>query len=213
MTRETLQNQSPSKDPQFADKVQDDLQAVQKLHRGLMPALETLLTKVLGREVEVEIHEAHQRMFGYYIQSLGKLCCDYCFTMEPLEGRVFLDLSLPLCVAVLQPDADDGDIARAVESRLATPIGESWVTPDEIDTLNSSAKGIIEALEEAWKPVRDMNSIDIELETVPSFIGQIDAGAPAIHLVMKVESEGRQDLEMYLCYPLSTLDPALPDLK
>jgi RNA polymerase sigma factor (sigma-70 family) len=212
MTRENLQTQRPSKDQKFADKVQDDLQAIQKLHNGLLPPLQKLFSKTLGREIEVEICEAHQRMFGHYLQSLGKYCCNYCFDMEPLEGRVYLDLSLPLCTSVLQPDADPEAIRRQVEAKLATPIGESWVTPGEIETLNSNAKHIIEAIEEAWKPVREMQITNIELETVPTFIPG-GAGAPAIDMVMKVKSEGYEDLTLSLCYLLSTLEPTLPDLQ
>ena len=212
MTRTNLQTQRPSKDRKFADRVQNDLQAVQKLHNNLLSPLEKLFTRSLGREVEVEIVEAHQRAFGYYTQSLGKFCCNYCFDMEPLQGRVYLDLSLPLCASVLQPDADPDAIRQQVEEKLSTPIGEAWVTPDEIQTLNSNAKHIIEALEEAWKPVREMQITNIELETVPSFIPG-EPAAPAIDIVMKVKTEGCRDLTLSLCYYLSTLEPTLPDLK
>ena len=214
MACQTMKDKRPSKDDDFTDKVQSGLQAVQKLHDGLLPALQALFTRTLGRDVEVELSEAHERMFGIYIQSLGKFCCDYCFTMMPLEGRVFLDLSLPLCAAVLQPDADDEAIARLVESRLATPLGDPWLAEgSDIETLNQSAIGVLEALEQAWRPVREITVTDIMLETVPSFIGQVDAHVPSIHLVMKVKSQGRQDLELYLCYPVSTLEPALAEMS
>ena len=212
MARQSMKAQRPSKDEQFTGKVQSRVQSVQKLHEGLLPELESLFTKNLGREIKVELSEAHEWMFGFYTQSLGKFCCDYCFTVEPLEGRVFLDLSLRLCVAVLEPDADDEGIGRTVESRLATPIGETWLTQGEIETLNRSAKGIIEALEAAWRPVREITIANIELETVPTFVGNPFVGTPAIHLVMKVKSPGRQDLELYLCYLVSTLEPALAEL-
>ena len=126
MARQTMKDQRPSSDQEFADKVQGGLAAVERLHGSLLPALRKLFTKVLGREVEVEICEAHQRMFGYYIQSLGRYCCDYCFTMAPLEGRVYLDLSLPLCAAVLRPDADDEAITRKVESSPLTCCPWPW---------------------------------------------------------------------------------------
>ena len=213
MARENLQSQRPSKDREFADKVQDGLQAMQKLHEGLLPSLQTLFSRALGREVEVEIDEAHQRMFGYYIQSLGKFCCNYCFDMEPLQGRVFLDLSLPLCVAVLQPETDAEAIEVQVAARLATPLEEPWVTPSDIEVLNSNAKYVIEALEEAWRPVQEMHITNVELETVPSFIEMDKATDPAIHLVLKVKSAGCEELTLSLCYLLSSLESVLPDLK
>lgn len=225
MARQGLQGQRTSKDQKFADQVQSNLQAAEKLHNGLLPGLQVLFPKTLGRDVEVEICETHEWMFGYYIQSLGKFCCDYCFTMKPMEGRVCLDLSLPLCAAVLKPDADDEAINTLVRAWLATPIGESWieslefgpgehrVTPNERQTLNNLAKDMISALEAAWRPVREMSVVDIELETIPCFIEPYSAGIPVIHLIMKVKCDGRQDLEIYLCYPVSLLEDALAETK
>ena len=144
MTEENLQNQRPSKDREFADAVKNNLQVVQKFHMGLLPPLKRLFSKVLAREVEVEFHEAHQRMFGFFIQSMERYCCTYFFKMEPLKGWVYFDLSLPLCATVLQPDADDETIKGRVGDMLTTPIGEEAeiLSKSEIDELNSHAKDI-----------------------------------------------------------------------
>ena len=204
MARQTMQDQRPSKDQKFADQVRSNLQAAEKLHGGLLPGLRVLFSKALGRDVDVEICEAHKWMFGYYVQSLGKFCCDYCFTMKPMEGRVCLDLSLPLCAAVLKPEDDDEAISTMVQAWLATPIGESWieslefgpgehrVTQNERQTLNNMAKDLISALEAAWRPVCEMTVVDIELETVPCFIEPHSAGIPVVHLIMKVTSNGNR---------------------
>ena len=224
MARETMKDQRPSKDQEFADKVQNRLQAVEKLHDGLLPELQQLLAKALKRDVAVEISEAHEWMFGYYVQSLGKFSCDYCFTMEPMEGRVCLDLSLPLCAAILNPEVDDEAVDSLVQAWLATPLGEGWmeslefgprehrVTPSERETLNSMAKGLISALEAAWRPVCEVRVVDVELETVPEFVEPHSAGIPVIHLIMKAKSEGHQDLEIYLCYPVSMLEGVIEEM-
>ena len=72
MTRENLKSQRPSKDRGFIDAVGNNLQVVQRFHEGLLPGLKTLFSKALERKVEVEICEAHQRMFGFFIQSDGE---------------------------------------------------------------------------------------------------------------------------------------------
>ena len=213
MAQENLQSQRPSKDREFADKIQDDLQAVQKLHKGLLPALQKLFAKSLGREVEVVIIEAHQRMFGLYIQSLGKFCANYCFKMDPLEGWINLDFSMPLCAALLNPEADGDEVRQQVEANLATPIGESWLSRREMGVIAELVKVIVWDIEKAWETVRAMNIHDIELETVPSFIYMDKPTDPAIHIEIEVKSEGYEDLKLSLCYLLSTLEPALPDLK
>ena len=218
MARETMKDQRPSKDREFADKVHSRLQAVEKLHEALLPELQELLAKALKRDVTVEMSEAHEWMFGYYVQSLGRFSCDYCFTMEPMEGRVCLDLSLPLCAAILNPEVDDEAVDSLVQAWLATPLGEVWmegiedgpraqrVTLSEKETLNSMASGMISALEAAWRPVCEVKVVDVELEPVPQFIEPHSAGIPVIHLIMKVKSAGREDLAIFLCYPVSMLE-------
>ena len=215
MTRENLQSQRPSKDRGFIDAVGNNLQVVQRFHEGLLPGLKTLFSKALERKVEVEICEAHQRMFGFFIQSMEKHCCTYFFKMEPLKGWVYFDLSLPLCAAVLQPDADDDRIKGRVAEMLATPIGEEAriLSKSEVDTLHGYVKDIIAMLVEAWKPVREITITDAQLETAPPFIFFESAGDSAIHLIISVKSEGHEDLRMTLCYLMSTLEPALPGLN
>jgi flagellar motor switch protein FliM len=213
MAQENLQSQRPSKDSEFADKIQEDLQAVQKLHNSLLPPLRKLFAKSLGREVEVEIVEAHQRMFGHYIQSLGTLCCNYCFKMDPLEGWINLDFSIPLCAALLKPEADGDEVRRQVAASLATPIGEKWMSDSDMGVIAELVKVIVEDIEKAWQRVRAMSIHDIELELVPSFIYMDRPTDPVIHIEIEVRSEGYEDLTLSLCYLLSTLEPALPDLK
>ena len=214
MTKENLQTERPSKDREFADKVQDDLQAVQKLHEGFLPALQTQFAKALGREVEVEIKEAHQRMFGQFIQYLGRFCADYCFKMDPLQGWIYLDLSIPLCTALLDLEANGDEVRELAAEREATPIGEQWMSSEHIGVVNEHVKAILTELEKTWAPVRPIVITDIELETVPSFIYYSGKPQdPIIHLVIEVKSEGYEDLTLSLCYLLSTLEPTLPDLK
>jgi len=218
-TRTNLEDRLHSKEREFADKVRDDLQAVQKLHTHLLPSLQKLFCEALGRDVEVVITEAHQRMFGHYIQSLGKYCANYCYQMDPLKGFIYLDFSIPLCTALLQPEADGKTVQQQAEAKLATPIGESkdWMSHDEIREINRHVKVVLEDLEKTWAPVRTVVIHDIELETVPSFIyGNPDTPKPTdptIHIEIEVKSEGYKDLTMSLCYLLSTLEPTLPDLK
>ncbi len=80
------------------------------------------------------------------------------------------------------------------------------VTPSEREILNSLVRGMISALETAWRPVCEVTVVDVELEPVPQFIEPHSAGIPVIHLIMKAKSEGRQDLGIYLCYPVSMLE-------
>ena len=214
MTEENLKTQRPSKDREFTDKIQDDLQAVQKLHTGFLPGLKTHFSKALGRDVEVGIQSAHQRMYGHFIQYLGTLCCDYCFKMDPLKGWVYLDLSLPLCTALLDPEADGETVKREAAAQLERPIGQPWMSYSDISVMNEHVKVMVAELGKTWESVQTMNIHDIELETFPSFIYKPDnPQEPVIHIVIEVKSEGYEDLTLSLCYFLSTLEPALPELR
>lgn len=198
----------PSKDEELA------LQAVQKLHtNGLLPALNRLFTQSLGREVEVVIIEAHQRMFGLYIQSLGETCWNYCFKMDHLKGWAHLAFSLPLCAALLTPDADGEEVRKRVESIQTTPIGESWASDSDYGVIAKIIKVIAENMEEAWDIMREIEIHDIHLQIVPSFIYMDKPTDPAFHIKIEVRSEGYEDLTLDLCYLLSTLEPILPHLK
>ena len=113
-----------------------------------MPALKELFVPALGREVEIEVQAAHRTLFGYYVQSLSKLCCSYTYKMKPLDGWVHLNFSIPLAVGLFDPDADAKSFEAGVEARWATPVGgDSWISPAEIQTANNIVRPLIKALE------------------------------------------------------------------
>jgi RNA polymerase sigma factor (sigma-70 family) len=215
MTQTNLQSQRPSKDQKFADKIHSELLAVQKLHKSLLPSLQELFSKTLGRDVEVVIREAHQRMFGHYILLLGRHCANYCYLMDPLKKRIYLDLSIPLCTALLEPDANPETVRKSAAAKMATPVGEGgWMSQGDIKHINEHVKVIVKDIEKAWTPVCETKIHDIELETSPSFIPQEEgAPAPCIHLEFEVKSTDYEDLTLSLCYLRSTLEPALPDMQ
>lgn len=212
--------------PESAPRSKDQdlvLQAVQTLHTGLVPALQRLFTKSLGREVEVVMLETSERMVGLYVQSLGKCCWNYCFQMDHrssleqpeqrLEGWAHLALSLPLCSALLNPAADGDEVRQRVEAMLATPIGERWASDSDYSVIAKFVKALAPEVEETWGTVSEMSMVDITLQTVPSFIYIDKPTDPAIHIKFEVRSEGYEDLTLSLCYLLSMLEPVLPDLK
>ena len=195
------------------------MQAVQKVHNSLLPALQGLFAKSLGREVEVVIAEAHQRMFGLFVHSLGKFCWNYCFEMAAHlegcanQGCANVAFSLPLCAALLNPDSDGDEVRQRTEAMLATPIGERWQTDSDYVVIAKLVVALAPEIEEAWGTVWEMSMVDIILQTVPSFIYIDKPTDPAFHIKFEVRSEGYEDLTLSLCYLLSSLKPVLSDLK
>jgi RNA polymerase sigma factor (sigma-70 family) len=213
MAKENLQSRRPSKDEAFAAKVQEELHSFEKLHGLLLPALKELFVPALGRDVVIEVQAAHRTLFGYYVQSLSKLCCSYTYKMKPLDGWVHLNLSIPLAVGLFDPDADEKAFAAEIETRWATPIGSSsWISPAEIQTANNIIRPLIKALEAAWKPVQQVDIRDVELESIPAFIRSTKPEAPAIHLVLALKAADRPGMTLEFCYPLETLAGPLPAL-
>jgi hypothetical protein len=99
---------------------------------------------------------------------------------------------------------------------------------EELETLLVKAQsGDLEAYGEIVQRFQDMAvayarailgdfhlAEDVAQEAFPSFIYKPDnPQEPVIHIVIEVKTEGYEDLTLSLCYFLSTLEPALPDLK
>lgn len=196
------------------------LQAVRKLHNGLLPALHTLFAEALGREVEVVIVEARQIAFGLYVQSLGPSFWSYRFHVRHHEGWANLAFSLPLCAAIVNPDAGGEEVRLAsLESpppnetigEIPGRIGELWV--EYATVIANLVKALAPEIEKAWETVFEMDMMDINLQTEPRSVQLNRATDPAIHIMFGVESEGYEDLTLSICYLLSTLEPVLPDLE
>lgn len=190
--------------------------AVREVHDNLLPSLHRLLTKSLGRELDVAIVETRWTTFGLYLQSLGPSFWSYRFRVEGHEGWANLALTAPLCAALVNPDGG-GEEAALFESppcnesigSIPGPDGALWV--EYATVIARFVKALAPQIEKAWETVLEMSMRDINLQTEPSSVQLNRPTDPAIHVEIAVESEGSEGLTLNLCYLHSLLGPSLPE--
>ena len=194
----------PSRDEEFAVKVQNYLQALETLHDGLSSRLQIVLSETMERTVDVAIKSVEQKSFAEFIGLLSAPSCAYKFNMKPLQGAVILDLDMSLACALI--DHVSGMEGSDQGGLRALALAEYWL-------LNPTVGRMLKDLESAWEGVLPIKIRDIEVETDPGpLLDQADdAEQTVIHVDLEVRIE-KLTASIRMSYPVVTLESILPYL-
>lgn len=195
---------------------------IRRVHDKMAPALGRHFSVALQRQVEVSLH-LHETTMAEYVDSLGAACWNYCFRFGRREGG-HLAFSLPLCAAILEPQAGLEQVQDKVDQILAYPADLEWVANDtfwatsrECVLLAQSVKAIALEMESAWEVPPGGGGTteisDIALQIVPSLIYADDGSTPAVRATYAIEAGGLAGLTVDLCYVRSTIEPGLKWLE
>lgn len=180
------------------------LSAVRVVHERLVPVLQALFVGGLKRDVDVAIAEIRSLPFGLYVQSLDQVCWNYCFKIDSMGGG-HLGFSLPLCIALMDPEATGEEIQHRMARVLAESSDGRWASDSQYHVIALMVKQMAEALEAAWCVVQERGLRDIDLQTLSSSIYPHRPREQAIHVTFDVRAEGCQGLTLSLCYMVSTI--------
>ena len=114
MVQDELNEQRPSRDAVFVERVSKHLDSLEALHEGYCQLLQDVLAEALGERPKLKLASVEQRPFEEFVTPLSVPSATYSWQMPPLEGRVVLDLPLPMaCLIVdrasgISPDRSEG---------------------------------------------------------------------------------------------------------
>ena len=86
------------------------------------------------------------------------------------------------------------------------PEGEMWV--EYASVIARLVKTLVPVIETAWEPVRELQVMDVNLQTGPMSVSLNGPADPAIQVVFGLACQGQGDLALSLCYPLSVAEPS-----
>jgi flagellar motor switch protein FliM len=134
--------------------------------------------------------------------------------MEPMQGWVTCDLSMPLALASLNRFQDPDELEQEVEMRSHIATDLLSITPYHIGLVNELIKFIIIKLEDVWSPILPIKVQNINIETVPRLILKNAELTNAEEAVMQIDMDVKvprfKGLVMSLCYPVFMLEETLP---
>lgn len=191
------------------DRVKSSLESLQAIHNELAGTMTELLTQCLGQDVHVGVASVKSRSFSEFMQPMPKFAFILTFRLEPLEGTVLIDFSLPLVFDLVNALSPQDRSEKAPLRR---------VSHHEAGVLQPALKETLDRVQRSWEGALPVKWVDSGWSVFPSafleypdypqapgFSGQIPVPDEEVfHVAMDVRG-GCVVGELSLCYPAKML--------
>lgn len=207
-----LKESRPSKDEAFAGRVREHLEALKLAHEKLVPNLKEVFSQALDQQVQIEVASVNHTICVEVVQFFGNPSATYTFIPKEGQGRIIIDLGVPLMAALVGRDLGTVDALRAAD------LNRIQMQSAEIDRLNPIMRSLLEYIIGAWEGVMDMQMLECMLETNPIAIianpkhKVLEPEDPVFHVLFEVTWDDYR-ARLDVAYPSASLAAALEKLS
>ncbi len=191
------------------DVVSFDLANQDRIIRGRMPVLEIIndrfsrlssnaLANSVRKRVDVNPISIDMSKFGDFMRSLPVPTSINIFKIEPLRGNAILVVDTRLVFSLVEHFFGGAGTQPKVEGRDFTPIEQQI-----IDTV---IKFLLVNLEDAWRPVHEVNIELVRSEINPQFASIVPPSDVVVVIAFEVELENSIG-SMLIALPYATIEP------
>src|SRR5574337_679003 len=181
----------------------EQLQALQMLHDRFTKQMGVSLTPLLRTFVEIRPTLVEQMAYAEYIASVAYPACLGVFGMRPLKGGAIVELPPRMIFYIIDRILGGGGRTSSVTREL---------TEIERALVSKLLRRTLEDLRGAWSRVGPFQFELLNLEVNPGFL-QLAAPTDMVILIGFDVKIGDVEGMMSLCFPLSILEPVIPNLS
>lgn len=183
----------------------EHMRSLESAHEVFQRRFSSLMTHALRSVVAIEPISTDQITYEDYIRSIPNPSVLGSFTVEPLPGTVVVEMSSQMGLTLI--DRLLGGIGSPVPMRRPTEL--------ESNLLMELMGHVREALNDALAPLEKVDAQIKGIEFNPQFV---QATAPSemvlmLSFTLSVQSPMRTEGMLSICYPFSTLAPAMSKLE
>ncbi len=181
----------------------DHIRAIQNVHETFARVAASALTSYLRSGVSVHLTSIEQIVYDEYIQQLANPTVVNLVEMQPLVGRIVVEMNMNLALAML--DRMMGGTGQ-VGSRRAE------LTDIELALIRSLSSTIVGALRDGWSMVVDLQPLLVDTVLSAEFVQAALPGDIAALLLLEVQALGISGT-MSVCVPHPVIEPIMDRLS
>lgn len=181
----------------------DQIRGITRIHENYARLLTTFFSAQLRTYVNISVASVDQIPYEEFIRSIPNMTILNIYSVEPLEGRVLMEVN--------------PNIAYALLDRLLGGKGSSINTIDsltEIDTMLMSQlfeKAVVN-LQEAWASLIEIDPILEDFEVNPQFLQMVSPNETVVVVSLATEV-GEVSGMINICIPHIVLEPIISKLS
>mgnify|MGYP001356934116 CR=1 FL=1 len=181
----------------------DQIRSISRIHENYARLLTTFFSAQLRTYVNITVATVDQVPYEEFIRSIPKKTILNVYSMEPLDGRLLMEVN--------------PNIAYAMLDRMLGGKGGSDEQIDsltEIDTLIMTQlfdKAIVN-MQEAWSSIVDIHPVLEDLEENPQFLQMVSPNETVVVVSLNTQI-GEVSGMINICIPHIVLEPIIPKLS
>lgn len=181
----------------------DQIRSLTRIHENFARLLTTFFSAQLRTYVNISVASADQIPYEEFIRSIPKMTILNVFDVEPLEGRILMEVN--------------PNIAYAMMDRLLGGKGTSHNKVDsltEIETriMSNMFEKAFENFREAWSSISDIDPQLSEFEINPQFLQMVSPNETVVVISLNT-TIGEASGMINMCIPHVVLEPIIPKLS
>ncbi|ESU33037.1 flagellar motor switch protein FliM [Bacillus sp. 17376] len=181
----------------------DQIRSLTRIHENFARLLTTFFSAQLRTYVNISVASADQIPYEEFIRSIPKMTILNVFDVEPLEGRILMEVN--------------PNIAYAMMDRLLGGKGTSHNKVDsltEIETriMSNMFEKAFENFREAWSSISDIDPQLSEFEINPQFLQMVSPNETVVVISLNT-TIGEASGMINICIPHVVLEPIIPKLS
>jgi flagellar motor switch protein FliM len=181
----------------------DQIRSLTRIHENFARLLTTFFSAQLRTYVNISVASADQIPYEEFIRSIPKMTILNVFDVEPLEGRILMEVN--------------PNIAYAMMDRLLGGKGTSHNKVDsltEIETriMSNMFEKAFENFREAWSSISEIDPQLSEFEINPQFLQMVSPNETVVVISLNT-AIGEASGMINICIPHVVLEPIIPKLS
>lgn len=181
----------------------DQIRSLTRIHENFARLLTTFFSAQLRTYVNISVASADQIPYEEFIRSIPKMTILNVFDVEPLEGRILMEVN--------------PNIAYAMMDRL---LGGKGTSHNKVDSLTEIETSIMsnmfekafENFREAWSSISDIDPQLSEFEINPQFLQMVSPNETVVVISLNT-TIGEASGMINMCIPHVVLEPIIPKLS
>jgi flagellar motor switch protein FliM len=181
----------------------DQIRSLNRIHKNFARTLTTFLSARLRTMVQISIASIDQIPYEVFIRSIPQMTVLNIIEMEPLEGRIIMEVNPNVSYAILDRILGGrGDGMNNIEN----------LTEIDMKLLSNFFSQTLDSFQQAWSGIIDIEPALVDFEINPQFLQVISPNETVVVVALNIQI-GETTGMFNICIPHMLLVPIMPKLS
>ncbi|WP_144474881.1 flagellar motor switch protein FliM [Cytobacillus oceanisediminis] len=181
----------------------DQIRSLTRIHENFARLLTTFFSAQLRTYVNISVASADQIPYEEFIRSIPKMTILNVFDVEPLEGRILMEVNPNIAYAMMD---------RLLGGRGTNHNKVDSLTEIETKIMSNMFEKAFENFREAWSSISDIDPQLSEFEINPQFLQMVSPNETVVVISLNT-TIGEASGMINICIPHVVLEPIIPKLS